>query len=190
MGSSLWESQSFTVTPEKSREGYRAEITDASGGTIATCDNSGTLRDASGDVLLQTPVTWNKKRHGPSDIKMEVSDPSGSALGVASVVKYGVGPRAKKAIVSIKDAGGAEVARLEATDKRGEELAITNDTGTLATLTVSEVKTGFMRKTRVYSVQMPSALPENARLLVYATAIRYDGLLDGVLDVAMRESNR
>src|SRR5688500_7641285 len=140
MSSQLWETQSFTVKPWKSREGYQAEIADQSGGALATTDGSGTVRDSSGTVLLQAPIQSEVPRHGTPKIEFSVTDGTGTTLGSGRVVKYGIGPRSKKATVAVTDAQGNEVVRLEPADKKGEQLAIHSDGNEVASVAVEEVK--------------------------------------------------
>ena len=48
------------------------------------------------------------------------------------MVKYGLGPRARKATVMLVDSQGGEAACLAPRDKRGEQLAVTTDGAELA----------------------------------------------------------
>jgi hypothetical protein len=118
---------------------------------------------------------------------IEIADPDGRALGAGRVIKYGIGPRARKATIAIEDPHGVEAARLEPRDKRGEQLAVTTNGTELATVTVSQVKRGFLRKSRVYVVDLERPIPDELRPLVVATAIRYDALLAAVASASMRD---
>ena len=180
-GHSLWRTQAFTVAPTRNT----GEITDSDGAALGTWDAQGTVRDSSGTALLQAPVRSKGHRHKPAEVEMDLSDAGGAALGTARVVKYGLGPRGKKATVAIVDAQGAEVARLEPRDDKGEQLAVTSGTEEYATIGVTEVKAGFLRKARVYSVSVASEVPEAIRPLVVAAAVRYDALLDGLVAAVM-----
>lgn len=171
---------SFTVAPTKSG----AEIKDAGGGALGSSDPSGSIADRSGTVFLRAPVRSEVERNSAT-IEMDIADAEGNSIASAKVVRYGIGPRSKKATVAVTDAQGAEVARLKATDKKGEELAITSGDAQYATMTVEEVKSGFLKKSRIYSVLLGS-MPEPARLPVLALAIRYEAVLDEVASAAMK----
>jgi hypothetical protein len=183
----FWRAPSLILSPSGSGHGYTVEITDQAGTVLATCDAEGAVRDPSGDALMVAPLRWQGRGERPTDAGIEVADPEGHALGAGRVVKYGVGPRARKATIAVVDAQGAEAARLEPRDKRGEQLAVTTNGTELATLAVQVVKTGFMRKSRVYTVEMAAAIPDELHPLVLATAIRYDALLNAVVSASARD---
>lgn len=186
----FWRMRSFTVAPASSRQGYRAEIKDAGGGTIATCDQDGVVTDASGTTLVTAPVRWESKPNRPIEAEIQIVDPDGISLGSGGVVKYGIGPRSKKATVAIMDSQGKDAVRLEPTDKKGEQLNLSSEAGTLATITVAEEKTGFLRKSRLYRVEVTAEVTEALRPLVLAAAVRYDALLEALTAGAMRDSMR
>jgi len=102
-------------------------------------------------------------------------------------VKYGLGPRARKATVAVSDGQGGEAARLEPRDKRGEQLALTAGGSELASIDVAVVKRGFLRKGRVYTVVLAEQIPDEVRPLALAVAIRYDALLNAVTAAAARD---
>jgi hypothetical protein len=183
----LWRTPSLIVSPSGSGSGYTAEIKDQTGALLATCDAGGTVRDQSGDGLLVAPLRWEGRGDRPTDAGIEVTDPEGRGLGVGRVVKYGVGPRARKATIAMIDPDGGEAARLEPRDKRGEQLAFTANGSELATVAVNVVKQGFLRKSRVYTVELPGEIPDALRPLVLATAIRYDALLNAVVAASARD---
>jgi hypothetical protein len=141
-------------------------------------------------VLLQVPIQSDVPRHGTPKIWFTIADGSGSSLGEGRVVKYGIGPRSKKATVAVTDAQGNEVVRVEPADKKGEQLTITTDGNEVASIGVSEVKAGFMRKSRVYSVQISGSIAQETRPLAFAAAIRYDGVIEAVASAAMSQSVR
>ena len=183
----FWRAPSFSVAPSGSGRGYTAEVKDQGGAPLATCDAEGTIRDASGDVLLSAPVRWQNRGDRPTDAGIEIADAEGRVLGSGRVVKYGVGPRARKATLAIVDPQGSEAARLEPRDKRGEQLAVAANGTNLATLSVAQVKSGFMRKSRVYSVDLGAEIPAELRPLVLAASVRYDALLNAVVAASARD---
>ena len=183
----FWRTPSLIVSPSGSGRGYTVEITDQTGGVLATCNAEGVVRDQSGEQLLAAPLRWHGRGDRPTDAGIEVADPAGRGLGAGRVVKYGVGPRARKATIAMIDPQGDEAARLEPRDKRGEQLAVTTNGSELATVAVNVVKTGFMRKSRVYAVDLAAAIPDPLRPLVLATAIRYDALLNAVAAASTRD---
>jgi hypothetical protein len=183
----FWRTPSLTVSPSGSGRGYSVEIKDSAGAPLATCDAEGAVRDQSGGDLLVAPLRWQGRGDQPTDAGIEIADPDGRALGAGRVVKYGVGPRARKATIAIVDPQGTEAARLEPRDKRGQELAVTTNGSELATVAVTEVKSGFLRKSRVYTVELEGPIPDELRPLVLATAIRYDALLRAVVSASARD---
>jgi hypothetical protein len=185
-GHQLWRATSLTVAASRSG----TEIKDATGALIATCDPEGGVRDPSGNLLLRAPVHWKGHRNKPAHAEVEIVSADGATLGAGRVVKYGLGPRAKKATVAITDTGGEEVARLEPRDKKGEQLAVVSEAGVLATIDVAVVKSGFLKKTRVYTATIISAIPDPLRPLVTAAVIRYDGLLKALEAATMHQSMR
>lgn len=121
---------------------------------------------------------------------MDISDAGGAMLGTGRVVRYGLGPRAKKATVSIRNPEDQEVARLEPTDKKGERLSIKSGTGDLATIEVAKVKKGFLSKTRVYTVSLFGAIPDELRPSVLAAAVRYDAVIKALEAASLHQSAR
>jgi hypothetical protein len=177
----------IVVRPTGHGKNYSVEVSDQAGSTVATCDPDGTIRDAAGTPLLSAPVRWAGRGDKPTDAGIEIADAGASPLGTARVVKYGVGPRAKKATIEVTDAQGAQVLRLEPRDKRGEELALTADDSEIATVAIEQVKAGFLRKARVYTVEIAGAAAEPLRPLAFATVIRYDVLLNAVAAASARD---
>lgn len=183
----FWRAPSFTVVPSGTGRGYSAEIKDQAGATLATSDAEGTIRDVAGDVLLSAPLRWRDRGDRPTDAGIEVTDAEGRALGSGRVVKYGVGPRTRKATMAIVDPQGGEAARLEPRDKRGEQLTVAANGAELATVAVAQVKSGFMRKSRVYTVDLSGAVTDELRPLVLAASVRYDALLNAVVAASARD---
>lgn len=181
---------SFTVNPAKSRAGHEAEIKDTGGGAIGATDSSGAVRDASGNVLFLAPVSYKTKRHGPLNVWMDIKTAQGDPLGTAQVVKYGLGPRSKTATLSLQSTTAEEIIRLEPADKKGERLRIFSGDTEYATIDVTEVKTGFMRKAKIYTVTRSGAAPEDLETFVLAAAIRYDAVIDALLSASMESSAR
>lgn len=180
----------FNVHPTNSGGGHTAEITDPSGSKIGAWTAAGDILDDSGTKVLSAPVKWDAPRHGPITVEMQINDATGSALGAARVAKYTLGPRAKKLTVAISDTAGTQVGRIEPLDKKGEQLKVSVGEIPVASVDVTEVKAGFLRKKRIYATQITGAMSESARALVVAALLRYDALLDGVLSASMKDSTR
>lgn len=185
----FWGVSSFVVSPTRSGAGHIATIVDASGGALGSVDADGSVRDA-GAVLLRAPVRYETKRHGPLQVDMDIFDPAGAPLGSGKVVKYGIGPRSKTAHVAMLDPDGAEVTRIEPADKKGEELTVSGGGSKYATVAIAEVKAGFLKKNKVYTVSVVGAVPEAAYPLVLAAITRYDAVLDAVISAAMAKDAR
>jgi hypothetical protein len=180
----------FKVHPTNSGGGHTAEVTDSSGSKIGAWTAAGDILDDSGTKILSAPVKWEAPRHGPISVEMQIADGSGSSLGSARVAKYTLGPRAKKLTVAISDIAGTQVGRIEPVDKKGEQLAVSVGEIPVASVDVTEVKAGFLRKKRIYAIQVTGSMSDSARPLVIAALLRYDALLDGVLSAAMKDSTR
>jgi hypothetical protein len=187
-GHPLLREQSLTLTPSGHGRGYAVAVANGSGATLATCDADGAVRDHAGALLLTAPVRRHGRRDQPLRLAVEVADAWGRPLGGGRVAKYGLGPRARKATVAIVDPQENVLAQLEPRDHRGDQLAVAADGGDLATVAVTEVKTGFLRKSRHYGVSLSAAIPPAARPLVLAVLIRYDALLDAVVAASMRDT--
>lgn len=176
----LWQASSFVVTPTRSRDGFVADIKDQSGSLIGTSDAAGRVMDAVGGVLLQAPVRYEAPRTGPISVEMPIADAQGRALGTARVVKWGLGPRSKKATVALLDPEGEEVARVEPEDKKGEKLVATAGGVSLASVDVTDVKTGFMQKAKVITATLPAEIPKLIRPLVLCAIVRYYAIIEGL----------
>ena len=183
----LFRTPSLTVTPSGSGRGYRVEVTDSGGAPVATCDAAGAVRDTAGREVLAAPLRWDGRGEKPTDAALDVRAADGRPLGTGRVVKYGLGPRSRKATVALTDGGGGEAARLEPRDKRGEQLVLTAGGSELASIDVAVVKRGFLRKGRVYTVALADEIPAEMRPLALAVAIRYDALLNAVAAAAARD---
>jgi len=180
----VWQAGRLILKPSGHGQKYGVEVTDAGGTALATCAADGEIRDASGALLLGAPLSWHDRGDKPTDALVAIADADGTPLATARVTKYGVGPRAKKATLDVTDPRGEPLLRLEPRDKRGEELALTAGETELATATIEQVKAGFLRKARVYTVELGPAAPEPLRPLALATMIRYDALLNAVVSAA------
>jgi hypothetical protein len=183
-GHPLLRAPSLTLTPEGRGAAYTVAVADRAGARLASCDAEGTLRWHTGDVLLLAPVRRHGRRDQPLQVGLDVADAWQRPLGSGRVVKYGFGPRARKVTVALTDAAGAPVGKLEPRDHRGDELALASDAGDLATVAVEHVKTGFLRRARIYRADLTAALQPAARPLVLAALIRYDALLALAADAA------
>jgi hypothetical protein len=183
----LWRTQSLVVAPAGAGRGYTVDITDRAGVTLATCDAEGAVRDQLGEQLLAAPLDWQGRRDKALSAVIEIADPEGRALGTGRIVKYGMGPRSRKATIAVVDPHGAEAVRLEPRDKRGEQLAVTTNGTELGTVAVSTVKQGFLRKAHVYELELTGRIPDELRPLVLAAAIRYDALLNAIVTASRRD---
>jgi hypothetical protein len=183
----LFRTPSLTVKPSGHGHGYRVEVADSGGAPVATCDAAGAVRDTAGRELLVAPLRWDGRGERPTDAAIEVRAADGRPLGTGRVVKYGLGPRARKATVAVLDGQGGEAARLEPRDQRGEQLTLTAEGSQVASIAVAVVKRGFLRKGRVYTVALADEMPEALRPLALAVAIRYDALLNAVASAAARD---
>ena len=176
-----WRAGRLIARPSGHGEKYGVEVTDAGGATLATCAADGTISVPSGAQLLSAPLRLEGRGDKPTDATVAIADAEGVPVGTARVTKYGVGPRAKKATIEVTTPQGESVLRVEPSDKRGQELALTAGETEIATVTVEQVKAGFLRKTRIYTVDIRQPPPEPLQPLALATLIRYDVLLNAVV---------
>lgn len=183
----LFRAPSLTLTPSGSGHDYRVEVADSGGAPVASCDAAGAVRDTSDREVLIAPLRWEGRGDKPTDAAIEVRNGDGRPLGIGRVVKYGIGPRARKATVAVSAGEAGEAARLEPRDKRGEQLALTAAGSQIASIDVAVVKRGFLRKGRVYTVSLADVMPDGLRPLALAVAIRYDALLNAVTAAAARD---
>lgn len=174
----LPQDRSFTVRPRRTARGCTAEVKNVTGTVLASCDEAGTVRDHEGALLLRAPLSWRGAGGRATDAGLDVTDDAGRPLWTARVVGYGFGPGARKVTVAVAHPSGAEVARLEPRDRRGQELALHAAGTDVAALSVRTVRTGFWRTARVCSVRTADTIPDELRALVLALAVRYDALLD------------
>ena len=176
--------RSFTLRP--SDLGTTVEVTDDSGAPLATY-RGGQLTGAAGEPLLriavQKPGGWSGRRDRPAAVSLEIGDAQGRPLGTANIVKYGFGPRAKKLTLALSDADGGEAGRIEPADDRGERLSATAGGLEAATVSVEQVKLGFLRRARVYSVQF-GAEPDP---LLLGALVGFEALLSEAQAAAMRD---
>jgi hypothetical protein len=145
----------------------------------------GQLTTASGEAVLrlavQTPT--GHRRDKPADCSLEIGDALGAPLGRADIVKYGFGPRAKKLTIALKGPDGAEEGRIEPTDDRGEQMLATVGGTEAATVSVEQVKAGFLRKARVYMVSFHG----DPSPLMLGAIVGYEALLSAAQTAAMRD---
>jgi hypothetical protein len=183
----MWQAGRLVVRPSGHGKNYGVEITDEGGATLATCAADGTISDTSGARLLSAPLGWDGRGNKPTEAKVEIADADARPLGTARVTKYGVGPRAKKATIDVVDPQGGSVLRVEP-DKRGQALTLSAGETEVATAAVEQVKAGFLRKARVYTVDIRQPPPEQLRPLALAALIRYDALLNAVVATVASDS--
>lgn len=182
----LWDAGTLVITPE--RRGA-ASVTDRAGSPLAHCDENGVLADSAGTVLLHAPVTvpghgWREQR---KDVTIGVTDAAGVTLGTGAVRKYTLTPRSRRLTVVVSAPGGGGEGKIEAADKHGDELSVTSNGEPVASVTVEHVKAGFMRKNRIYTAELTGRPSDQLAAPLVAAVIRYQALLDGVSQVAMRE---
>jgi hypothetical protein len=166
--------------------GNTVEVTDDAGAPLATM-RGGQLTAAGGEPVLRLAVTkpgaMSGRRDRPADVALEVGDAQGTPVGRANIVKYGFGPRAKKLTLVLTRADGAEEGRIEPSDDRGEELLATVGGAAAATVSVEQVKVGFLRKARVYTVHFHS----DPSPLLLGAVVGYEALLSAAQAAAMRD---
>jgi hypothetical protein len=179
--------QSLVLRPTGAGRGYSVTVSDRAETPLGVCDGDGVLRDHAGQPVLQAPLHWDGRRDRATSAAIAVADAHGTPLGAVRIANYGIGPRARKATLAILDAQGGEVARLEPSDARGEQLAMSAAGVPVATIGVTAVKAGFLRKDRVYALDFTAAPPAAVRPLLLAAAIRYDALLNAVVTASRRD---
>ena len=178
----LWRAQVLLIEPSTKGWGQAAEVKDSGGAPLATSDADGTTQDAAGQLLVRAPLRDRPgKARDPSRVAADVVAADGTKLGELRVAKYRFMPRVRWLAVRIHDSDGAEVARLEARDKRGDELIVATDGREVATIAVDRVKRGLLRKLRVYRAQLSGEVSEAQRPLVLAAIIRYDAMLKAAM---------
>lgn len=175
MNARLWDARSLAVTPSGHGKSYKADVDGPSGERLASVEG-GTLRDASGTVLLEAPLRWDKSG---KRFALEFIDTDGEVLAEAKAVKTSTGPRSTKATVAVTDRGGVEVLRAEP-DKKGEQVRVLAGGAPVATINISTVKTGLLRKSRLYAVEVNDGIQADLRPLVVALGVRYDAVLNAV----------
>jgi hypothetical protein len=175
MNATLWDTQKLTVKPSGHGKNYRVDA-EAPGGEPLASVEDGKVRDASGAVLLEAPVRWGKSG---KRFSVDLVGPDGHVIGQATPTKTSTGPRKTKAAVAVTDESGAEVLRAQP-DKHGEQVVVARDDTPLARIDITTVKSGFMRKSRVYEVTVEDGVPNELRPLVVGLALRYDAVLNAV----------
>lgn len=183
-GSRLWQLGTLVVEPTGKGRGHAAEIKDSGGVARATSADDGTIKDESGSVLLVAPL---RKARSAGDVAIDVADAGGRTLGEVSVAGFTIAPRRRKVTLTIRDSSGSELARLEPRDKHGEQLSLAATGSDVATVRVEQVKSGFLRKSRVYTVDLLAEAPESLRPLAMAALIRYEAMLKEVEALSMRD---
>lgn len=164
--------------------GGTAEVSDGTGAPLATSDRAGTIADAQGTTLLRTPVRFDGRADVGTNAMLDVAGPDGAALGEVRVKKYFVGPRSRKATLTVT-AAGTEVAQLEPQDGKGEESAITAGDRPVGTLRRTG-RQGLIRTRTSYTLELTGDLDERVRPLLLAAAIRYDTLVSAAATAGER----
>ena len=172
------------MTLKPTDQGNTVEITDESGAPLATM-RGGQLTAASGEPLLRLAVQEpsGHRRDKPTDCSVQIGDARGAPVGQANIVKYGFGPRSKKLTLALVGADGTEEGRIEPSDDRGDQLLATVGGTEAATVSVEQVKAGFLRKSRVYTVSFHS----DPSPLVLGAIVGYEALLSAAQTAAMRD---
>lgn len=176
---SLWQAGTIVIEPD----GAEVAITDAAGAPVASCDTGGAITGTGDEAFATATLLDQGRRPKPGGVGLSVSSPGDGALGGAKVSKYRIGPKARKVTLAITNGQGEDVARLEPRDKRGVELELTASGSAIATVGIEQVKSGFMRKRRVYTARLSGDPGQNAALLL-AVLIRYDAVLNEVVSAA------
>ncbi|HEX8208112.1 MAG TPA: hypothetical protein VF587_18765 [Solirubrobacteraceae bacterium] len=174
--------RTFTLRP--SDFGKVAEVTDESGAPLAALRN-GYLTTVDGTHLVGVAVHEPSgfRRDRVTDVALGVGDGQGRPAGGANIVKYGFGPRARKLTLALRGADGVERGRIEPADDRGLELVATYDGAEAARVSIEEVKAGFLRKDRIYTVRLATE-PD---VLLLGSIIGFDALLHAAQGVSMRD---
>lgn len=175
--------QSLELRPSGALGGYSVAIADRSGAQLGTRDAGGVVRDHNGQVVLTAPLRWHGRKDQVRNMAVEIADAWGAPLGSARLLSWGLGPRARKGTVAVTDLVGNEVVRIEPADERGEQLALTAGGQPAGSITVTEVKLGFLRKQRVFALELA---PVGFRPLVLAAALSYDAMLNAVVSASRR----
>ena len=161
------------------------EIKDIGGSVVATRSGDGTVRGASGEPIASVRTRRGSRPDRPLECALDVTDPSGGPLATATVAKFKFTPRSKTLSVAVADAGGAEAARFE--HDGSERVDIVAGGSSVGTLSIETVKKGFLRRERVYTLDLAGELAEPTRTLVVAVAAGYEALGQEVQGAAMRD---
>ena len=156
----------------------RLVLTPGKGGTVSVVDSGGTPFAPAVVAHAVKP----RHRDRPLDATLELSSASGAPLGVATVAKFKITPRTKQLDVAVGDD-----VRFAVVDDRGEHLVITSDGRDVGRLDIATVKAGFLRKSRVYTLEFDDTLAEPTRSVVLGVAVGYEALLQEVLSASMRD---
>lgn len=156
--------------------GGSAEIGDGAGAQLGVSGSDGVLSDPDGTALLSAGIRFDGRADKALNAMLQVLAPDGSALGEVRLRSYTVTPRSRRASLSLQ-ADGEEVARLETTDKKGEQIEIGSEAGAVAAMRKLGKK-GLIRSTTAYRLEWLGAADDRIRRLVVAAAINYDGLID------------
>lgn len=183
----LDQATSITATAGGAGNGYNVALTDPAGQVLGAADSSGTIRDADGVARWHVPSELPGRSDRPLQARLRVLGADGSQLGECVVRKYKIGPRSQHVTMAVVNADATEVAVVAATDGKGAQLAAMRGETRLATVAVSKVKAGFLRKNRVYAIELDPSLDAATRELLVPALVRYDGLLGLVTSAASRD---
>lgn len=156
--------------------GGSAEVGDGAGAPLGVSGSDGVLSDPDGTPLLSATIRFDGRRDKALNAMLDVSAPDGSALGEVRLRSYTVTPRSRRASLSLL-ADGEEVASLETTDKKGDEIEISSGAGVVATMRKLGKK-GLIRSTTAYRLEWLGAADDSVRRLVVSAAIHYDDLIN------------
>ena len=173
----LWRASALALERVGRRD---IHVSERAGSVIAVCDQSGTIADPNGQVLVYAPAGYRPHQRRPkgTDVKADLYDAWQRPLGELRVVSYSYGPRSRKATIGVFTPEG-EVARVEPRDKRGEEIAVRTPAGDVGELRASA-------KNR-WELDLTGALDGLLRALVVTAAVRYPGLRDTAVNTAAHD---
>lgn len=159
----------------RSGAGQTTEARAPGGAALASSDGAGAISDASGAPLLQARTAFAPNGKGG---RLAVTDAQGRALGSAAITKFRFGPKALTATLLVSDPSGAELARFEPRDKKGQDVAIVAADGTpLGSLRQTGNDRGLRRSTTTYRLERAPGGAAQLRTLLLAIAMRHQALL-------------
>jgi len=177
-----------TVVYERSGDGNTAWILGAGDAVLASANDAGGVFDAGGASLMTAALVSPRGAHGDApgaDLKrlgahIAVTAPDGAAAGNVVVRRFSVGPFSRKIELSLADPAGAEVGELVATDKKGQELAMSCAGTAVAALKLANRDRGLKRTVERWDLSVSAPPPAPGELLAAAAVLRYYKLFNAL----------